>query len=338
MAIHSVGDQARAYVLQSQSARLRQTLQQLTDELSTGKVADPAGRVGGNTTVLHHFESQIALLEQFRQSGAEAATIAAATQQVLLAIKGEASGFSGNLLALGGSPTASSVSIRAAEAETVFESVVGRLNTEIAGLHLFAGQATDRPPLIEAAAFLDELRTLTAGLATAADVEAAITTWFNAPPGGGGYLDAAYGGTLGEPRLMQIAQDRTIAFATNAASPSIRDVLKSLALAAVAGSGAIAADSGQQLQLLRQASESLLSGEVGLVNEMGRVGLLEALADRFSTEHANAIAVAQIGRANLVTADPFQTATALKEVQTQMETLYTLTSRLSGLKLVDYLR
>ena len=45
----------------------------------------------------------------------------------------------------------------------------------------------------------------------------------------------------------------------------------------------------------------------------------------------------QIARNGLVAADPYDTATAIQAVQTQIETLYTLTARLSRLSLTDYL-
>ncbi|TRW95962.1 hypothetical protein FNJ84_14030 [Paracoccus sp. M683] len=338
MAIHSVGDQARAFVLQSQSARLRNTLQVLTDELSSGIVADRAGRVSGNTTQLHHFETQIALLNQYKSAGAEAAASAEAIQNILGALQKDAAEFNATLLTSDATKGVGHVPLRVAEAQGLFETAVGRLNSSIAGLHLFSGLATDTPALIEPDLILDEIKTLTAGMTTAADVEAAITGWFDASPGGGGFLDFAYRGTMGEPRLAQIADDRVIAFATSAATPAIRELLKSYALTAVADSGAIAADSTAQLRLIERTGEKLRSNDGALLDEMGRVGLLESLADRFSTEHTNALAIAEIGRANLITADPFQTATALQEVQTQMQTLYTLTARLSGLRLVEYLR
>ncbi|MFV0303395.1 MAG: hypothetical protein ACK5IP_21430 [Paracoccus sp. (in: a-proteobacteria)] len=338
MAIHSVGDQARAFVLQSQTARLRNTLQVLTGELSTGIVADRAGRVSGNTSLLHHYESQITLLTQYQQAGSEAAAMAKATQDVLSALHAEAADFSATLLSVGAAETTNFVPLRAAEARGLFASAVGRLNAEVAGLHLFSGQASDTPPLIAAEDILGGLQGVIAGMTSAADVETAISDWFDAAPGAGGYLDFAYRGTTGQLRQAQIAEDRSIAFTTSASTPAIRDLLASLAVAAMADSGALAASGAERLHLVQRAGAALMSNESALLDEMGRVGLLEALAERLGTEHANALAVAQIGRARLVTADPFQTATALQEVQTQMETLYTLTARLSGLKLVEYLR
>ena len=49
------------------------------------------------------------------------------------------------------------------------------------------------------------------------------------------------------------------------------------------------------------------------------------------------ISTLQVSRNDIRSADPYQTATALTEVQTQIETLFAVTARLSRLNLVDYL-
>lgn len=338
MAIQSIGDQARAFVLQSQTARLRSTLDVLTSELSSGQVADRAARLSGNTAQLHHFESQIAILNEYKASGQEVAGFAQATQDVLSALHADVADYSANTLSTGSATSANTVPLRASEARSIFLSAISKLNTKVAGLHLFAGEAVDMPPLAAAEAILGELEALTAGLSTTADIETAISGWFDAPPGGGGYLDFAYSGTIGTPRVVKISEERVISFTTSAATPTIRDMLKGLAIGAIAGSDLIAADGAERLRMINRAGQALRSNETAMLDEIGRVGLLQALADRFSTEHSNALAVAEMGRAQLITADPFQTATALQQVQTQMETLYQLTARLSGLKLVEYLR
>lgn len=336
MAINTIGDQARAFVLQSQTARLRSTLQVLSQEMASGKVADQAKRVGGNTTILHHYESQITLLKQYQQTGAEAATVAETMQHVLGALHEDSSSFSNSLIAANATSMKSQIGLRVSEARSMFASAVSRLNTQIADQFIFAGQATDTPPVVAADTILSELTTVTTGLSNAADLETAIASWFDAAPGGGGYLDFAYQGTTGVPRLVQIADQRSVAFMTSGATPSVREVLKAFALAAVADG--VAMPDSEQIQAIRRSGQILLDNQQNILDESGRLGLLEQLADRFQAEHSNALALVQIGRSKLVSADPFDTATALSEVQTQMETLYSLTARLSKLKLVDYLR
>jgi flagellar hook-associated protein 3 FlgL len=46
----------------------------------------------------------------------------------------------------------------------------------------------------------------------------------------------------------------------------------------------------------------------------------------------------EIARADLVAIDPFEAATRMEAAQTQLETLYSVTARLSRLSLVDFLR
>jgi flagellar hook-associated protein 3 FlgL len=48
--------------------------------------------------------------------------------------------------------------------------------------------------------------------------------------------------------------------------------------------------------------------------------------------------VLESARSKIISADPYETASALEAVQFQIETLYVLTARTSQLRLTDYLR
>jgi flagellar hook-associated protein 3 FlgL len=45
-----------------------------------------------------------------------------------------------------------------------------------------------------------------------------------------------------------------------------------------------------------------------------------------------------MARSDIVSVDPFEVATELQNLQVQLETIYTITARLSGLSLTKYLR
>ena len=82
----------------------------------------------------------------------------------------------------------------------------------------------------------------------------------------------------------------------------------------------------------------LLDASERLTSVQGRIGLLQERLDRAGAGNAAAYASLEMARNTIVSADPFATATALSQVQVQMETLYSVTARLSSLKLVNYLR
>ena len=59
MTVQSIGDQARAFAMQAASNRIKTTLATLTDELSSGEVADLGARLQGNTQDLAKTISQM---------------------------------------------------------------------------------------------------------------------------------------------------------------------------------------------------------------------------------------------------------------------------------------
>jgi flagellar hook-associated protein 3 FlgL len=71
---------------------------------------------------------------------------------------------------------------------------------------------------------------------------------------------------------------------------------------------------------------------------MGRIGLHQQTVERAATANSSALATLELSRNDIRRADPYETAAALTEVQSQLESLYAVTARLSNLNLVDYLR
>jgi flagellar hook-associated protein 3 FlgL len=338
MPIYNVGDQARAYALQMATGRLKTTMTTLTAEMASGEAADIGARVGGNTMTLSGIEARLAAMTQFQKNASDAAMLTRGMQDILEAVRQDAANLGIELATDAFAEANDRLGIRANHASMIFEGAVQRLNGTAGGRFLMSGLASDRPPLAPASQMLDSLTSLTAGMTDAADVAAAISGWFDAPPGGGGFLDNAYSGTVGQSQQVPIAEDMAISIVTSAASPAIRDVLKGLAMAALLDRSVLSGQQDQRSALLGMAGRGLLAAEHGLIGEKGRIGLTEQIIDRARSTSATAMATLQLSRAEIRSVDAFETAAALKEVDGQLETLYTVTARLSKLKLVDFLR
>ena len=108
--------------------------------------------------------------------------------------------------------------------------------------------------------------------------------------------------------------------------------------------GALAADSNLTLSLdtrrsLQQtAGVDLLSTASPIANLQARLGHAEQQVEQASVRISAQQSSYGIARNDLVSADPYETATRLQAVQQQLETQYTLTARLSRLSLTEYLR
>lgn len=117
----------------------------------------------------------------------------------------------------------------------------------------------------------------------------------------------------------------------------LRDTLKGFALGALLGGGVLSGAPDEEIELARFAGEALFGGESGLVAMRAEVGAVEASIDRAKIRMEAEINSLSIARADIVSADPFEAATRLEAVQTQLETVYAITVRSSQLSLLDYL-
>ncbi|MCQ0969146.1 hypothetical protein MLD63_01685 (plasmid) [Paracoccus sp. TK19116] len=338
MVMRTIGDQARAYTLQSSSSRLKTTLITLTDELTSGRVSDVAQRLGGNTRALSGIESRLQAVTAYQQLEGEVGAIASALQTVLAELRDTADQQVSRLLLNGSWGTDLTFADQAAEAAADFRGAISQLNTEVQGSHILSGTETDRPPLIDAQSILDELALQTATLPNASDIRQVVSDWFDAPPGGGGFLDFAYRGSIGTSREITVAETERLSFTTDASDPAIRATLKGLALSAVSAQGAVAGRATEQRALADASASILIDASARLTSVQGRVGSLQERLEGAATGNASARASLETARNNIVLADPYTTASALKEVEAQMQTLYAVTARLSSLKLVDFLR
>jgi flagellar hook-associated protein 3 FlgL len=82
----------------------------------------------------------------------------------------------------------------------------------------------------------------------------------------------------------------------------------------------------------------LLSAGSALTDLRATTGLSEERAAEAATRHGARAAALTITRNELALVDPYATAIALRETETRLETHFLLTSRLSGLSLVNFLK
>lgn len=336
MTVQSIGDQARAFAMQAASSRIKTTLATLSAELSSGEVADLGSRLQGNTQVLTGLEARLAMLAQFDRNANEAAAQTKGIQDALMAVQGVAERLGQSLYLEPILVTDDLMAVRSAQAAADLQTVIGQLNGSVGQRFLFSGLQGDTPPLVSADAILGQLTPLVSGLTTAADVSQAVSNWFDAPSGTGGFADVAYHGGIGGQQTP-IGEETTITLTTTALSPSIRDSLKGLATAALIDRGALAANPQQGRELLRIAGKSLLDNSPAVITEMARIGYAQQVISSAQTQGGAAIATLQTARNTMREADPFTTAAAISEAETRLQTLYSVIGRLSQLKLVDYL-
>lgn len=333
----SVGDMAQAFQMRRHNVTLQEHLSRLGEELTTGVRSDLAEAVSGDFRVLAGLDRSLATLKAYETSTDEAALLAQTVQTALENAQTLVTDLAPGLLSAATTGTPTQVDITAGEARQKLEAVVSALNSRVADQYILSGTATDRKPVAGADALLAALGAATAGQTSASGVAAAVSAWFDAPPGGGGYLDTVYGGASAPLAPIAIGPGETTTLDLTAADPAIRDLLEGLALGALVADNILPGDQAGRAFLIRTSGEALVASGTAMATVRARIGTAEAhIADAAARNAAEASALG-IARTGLVAADPFDTASALQAVQTQIETLYTLTARLSRLSLTDYL-
>ncbi len=335
MTFTSVGDLALSMQLRRDNARLNSTLQRLASELSSGRISDIRMSLSGDFGPLASLERDQQTLEAYRISGQEAALFAGVAQTSLETIQQSIDDLMPALILTRTSSQPTQIATIGSDAAQKFEAAVSALNKDVAGRSIFAGNATDGPALVPGSTILNDLEAAVAGAGTAAAVDAIVTAWFQP---GGGYDSTSYLGSATPQRPFRLSEGENAAFDMTALDGEMRDVLKGFALSALLDRGVLGGFEDERRALAIRSGDALLAARDGLVDMRARVGTVQAAVERAVTRNAAGLSANEMARAELLRADPFQTATELQSVQAQLEALYTTTARLSGLSLTNYLR
>ncbi len=337
MSYLSIGDMAQAHQMRRHNVQLKQHTVRLTEELTTGNVADLAKAVSGDFKALAGIDRSLQTLRSYKTAASEAALFAATMQTALAAAQDIPALIGATLLSAATTGTAAQVDAAAADARQKFLGVVSTLNAQVGGRFVFSGLTADQRPFATGEAMLAALTTATAAETTAAGVIAQLDAWFDAAPGGGGFLDTSYFGSTTALAPLRIGPAETATLDVTGADPAIRALFKGLALAALVAEGALAGNALQRSAIAQEAGLRIIGAETPIVGLRARVGTIEAHVDQVATRNAAEKSALEIARAGITAADPYDTASALEAVIAQIETLYTLTARLARLNFSEYI-
>lgn len=335
MPIVSIGDMSQHFMSLKSGGAIKSDLARLGQELSTGKVADITAHLGGDTRQFSGIVHSLSVLDAYKVAAKETATTLDQMQIVLSRVDDSRSDAAGKLLMISGDSQPELVEQAGEIARLAFSDIVNTLNGQLAGRSLLGGSNVDAAPLAAPDAMLNDLLAGIGGVTTITAVELAVEAWFDDPAGG--FATFAYQGDDGEMPSRRIAEDLKIDMDVRADDPAIKELLKSVALGAIMtelGSSLSTRDRGV---LLQKASIGMLESSASIIALEAKVGNLQSLVStgltRLEAERTS-LSIAQNG---FEAADPFETATRLEAVQTQLEIHFTVTSRLSQLSLVEYI-
>ena len=330
----SLGDLATSFMLQNRGSALKAEMSRLTQELTSGQVADVKNVLAGNYSYLTGIEASLSTLQGYKIASTEATHFASSMQSVLENIQDSTSSLGANLI-LVSTGGLDDVALKSGnEAFETLKGTMNALNTNIAGRSLFSGAATDQLALGSAEELMIELRTVLVGVIGAASKVSAIQNWFDDPVG----FDATvYGGSDTGLSPFQLAESEGLTLDIKATNPELKDTLKNLAIAAISADETLTVNYTERSELLLAAGEGMLQNQDDLTSLRAQIGFAEARIDSMATRNASESVSLEYAKGTLLAADPYETATRLEEVQFQLQSLYAVTVKTSQLSLVNFL-
>lgn len=337
MSLSSIGDLSQTFLARRQNFALKTDLGRLTQELSTGQKADISTALRGRLIPLAEAETRLTALAAHIRTGGSAARELDLAQLALSNLQTTLSDTAQSTSLVALTDTNQEIDRAAASAREGLASALGALNLRSNGIALFGGTQGVDPALAEAGTILADLTAFVAATApaTAADALVAVDAWF-APASG--FDTVAYLGNTTNPSARRIGEGETVALGTRADGPQIREAIKALATAALAADGLLPIPREERAALALAGSEALRSADGRVVALQGDIGALQGRVETVLARNEAERAGLEQMRNAMIEADPFETASALEQVQLQLETHYTLTARLSRLNLVSFLR
>lgn len=335
MKVQSIGDLAQSFMLRQQNAGLKQTMQRLTSELSTGRVQDTAKHLSGDFSRLTDIERSMTLLSGYKTAASEAALFAGTVQSVLERMQDVTSGLGTGLILVSGSTLPAVLQTNASNAEAQFATLVSGLNTDIAGRSMFSGAATDRAAVLNSDDLLADIKAAMLGATTPADMRAAADAYFGPS---GGFESTGYTGSNTSLAGMALRDGEKVVLDIKADDPAFRDMLKQTALAALATDPDFGLARADQAEVINTAGQGLLTVQDKLTNLRATVGFAESRIENFQSRTEAERLSTEYAKGALLSVDPYEAATRLEDAQFQLESLYSVTVRLSRLNLTSFMR
>ena len=330
-----IGDSSQHFQSLRQSSAIKARLNTLTNELSSGRIADLSQHLRGDVAPLALLDRDIAMLDGFAQTGRQLAQTLSEKQIVLSSIESDQTTLAARLITI--VPSSSLVEVQSAEAagRSGFDRTVGLMNTRLGDRSLFAGAAVDTSALASADDMMASILAAVGGATDAATIAATIDAWFD--DSAGGFATMGYLGDTGPAVSQRISASETVTQDGRADDPGLRDMLKAAAYAAVSDALSATLPKGTRAALVREGGEKTFAAADGLRQVAARIGEDEQRIEEITTRQSAQRSTIAQARNGLVLADPFDTASILQSVQQQLELHYTATARLSRMSLANYL-
>ena len=334
MSMFSVGDLAQSLLMRHHSARLQNIVATNSNELASSRIADISKKLNGDHSLLISTSRAREMTDGYQAAAKEAANKTDALQQVIASLNDSSQKLMGQLLATPLSSDNNKLNLLSIEANTRLEDSLSLLNTSIGGKSLLSGLYLGNTAVKDASLLLSTLRTEISGLSDPEAVIQTVKAWFDTAPG---YSATIYNGGPEQNRISVSAVDRVWAGPT-ANDPAFRSILASFSIASLVNDSSLVMTNEVRASLAQKAGEEMAAAQGEIISLGAKIGITEKQIQVAQTRNSDALFAYEKIQAQLVGNDPERNVVELQAAQTNLETLYTITARLSQLSLAKLLR
>lgn len=345
------------YYMRGHVSETSLALQRAGQELSTGRRADMFGDLGpragvaitmrareentqaylsANNVLENKLEAMLSSIEAIRQPVEEVLQAAILNKE---------------------NPSTGAFAVQA-QARAALETVIGTLNVSFNGEFLFSGtmsnaRAMNRWETADATTGLSPEDVMAAvigagpvDVATAGTIIAEIDQVFSSTHTNANYNfeESFYNGTpeltggVPNDRIAgRLDQGQELVYGVQANDQGFRDIIKGLSMLAAVDIEAIGDDDAYRAWM-DEVVETLADGVQGALDTSANLGFNQQLVEKAKERLEDISMVQRKQIATYENIDPYEVATQLSSLETQLQASYSVSSRLSGLTILDWYR
>jgi len=344
MALSSISTASLSTIMSSSVNSLQTQLSQAEIELSTGKNADIGLSLGSSIGQDLSLQNQQTLLTGMTASNNLIATRLDTTETTMGTIQSDAQTFLDQLVQNSGSDSTGSVLSQTATSN--LKSMISNLNSAVSGNYLFSGTNTSTKPITDY--FADSS-------ANSQAVQSAITSAFGASPDyanisttdmssfldsfdslfTGSNWSSTWSAASDTTQTTTIGVGHTESTSVSANQQAFQQLAEAYSMVNALGNVGL---SDATYKVVVAKAQSLVSSAVtNLTDLQASVGTVQAAITTSNSQMSAQLTILQTQVGNMESSDAYDASTRVSNLQTQIETAYSLTSQLKQLSLVNYL-
>jgi flagellar hook-associated protein 3 FlgL len=329
----------------SQSVNSMQTqLANAELELSTGQDANVGLSLGAEAGQDISLQQQQSFMQTLTSTNNLVATRLSTTQNALSSIQTTAQDFLNSLISNEGSQT--SASILQTTATSSLQSMISTLNTTENGDYIFAGTNTSNAPIFGSAASNATAvnsafsAALSAAGSTASTMSGTDMTNFLTGSSFTGLFTGSdwtsnWSSASDQPLTTQISTSDTETTSVSANQTAFQQLTEAYTMVSSLATQNLSSDA---YQAVTTQAQSLVSSAIsGLTDIQANVGVVQSDITDSNNQMSAQMTILSTQVTNLESADAYDAATNVNNLQTQIETAYSLTNQLHQLSLVNYI-